>query len=194
MKKIFLTILILILMNSIFAANLGISPSMMEFNQSANERICKKAIIFTDSNETIIGKSIWSKDSRKIPEKDIKNYKTEPESQGLIFEYTQEIQVYNKKEIDVCLTARTAGNYSGALLYQTKDKPAGVGVWIYASITGQKKGSLAKITGGFLDSAHNPDTKKIKMRLSITASVLLFILIILLIIQNKKHLFNHQNP
>lgn len=177
----FITIILLI--NLISAAKLGASPASVEFNGSINEKICQRIILFS-SNETIIGDDKWSFNKEFV--KDIKEYNTNAEDLDIKIDYSKEMFVENRKEIEVCLTAKKSGNYYGILSFRTENKPAGVGIWVIVDIdnNGSIKLGSFKITGSAIDDKIiNQDM--VKMALGFN-TFFLFIDFLVLIIMKRK--------
>lgn len=172
----------LFLISLVSAAKLGVSPSAIEFNGSINEKICNKIILFS-SNETIIGEDKWSLNKEFV--KDINEYNHIAEDLGIKIGYLKEIKVDAKKEIEVCLTAKNIGKYYGLLSLRTKNKPAGIGIWMSVLIDNNPNINSNKLTGSVIDDKTiNQD--KIKMALSISSMTWMIILIFLMIVKKRR--------
>ena len=182
MKKAILVLITLYLINLVCASSLGISPSSIEFYQKANEKACSKVTLFCSANSTLIGESKWS--SKSNFEKDIRYYTLEADSLGITLKYPQDVEVNNKKEIEVCLVSEKEGKYEGALIYSIENKPAAVGTWIHADIQGKKPSN--KITGAFLSNANMTISKTKAVIFTLTIFLLLILLILLAILKRTK--------
>ncbi len=187
MKKIILFILfinLLFLINLAAAARIGVSPAIIEFNIDSGIKICEKATLFSNSNETLIGETRWSSD--KEFEKNLNKYTLNPEDLKIKIEFPENVKVDNKKQIEICLTGKRAGKYYGALIYKTENKPAGIGIWISANINGDEETpeiSAIKLTGNIV--SNKEDDNKTKTNLSLSTLFLFAVFIILIIVKGK---------
>ena len=167
----------LILISSVYAIQLRISPAKIEFNLSVGEEVCNEINIFSDYNGDIIGNAKWS----KVYSKNIKNYLLNAEELKLKVEFSERIRIDNSEKTQVCLTAEEPGEYYGALLYNTEKSPAGVGIWIFVKVSGETGNRLIGkvIEDNFIYSNYE------KILLSIP-TIILFITFIVLFIYYKK--------
>lgn len=171
------------------AAKLGISPAVIEFNMNSNERICQKAVLFSDSNETLIGETRWNSNKDFI--KNLNQYNSDADDLNIKIEFPENIQVINKKDINICLTAKNSGKYFGALIYKNENKPAGIGVWVIANINGNefeenRETGLIKLTGRVIENDEENNSNEIKTALIISTFFLLSYLVVLIAIKNRK--------
>jgi hypothetical protein len=168
------------------ATRIGISPTYLNFNGSANEKICLNFSMSSDFNGNIIGETKWS----LYESKNIRDYSLQAEELGIIVDFPENIKIEKSTPSEICITAGKPGEYNGALIYKTENSYAGVGLWINVKINGNKNitDGFGSITGDYVNtnkdsniSSHN----KTAYFLSSISIVLLIIFIILLVFYKK---------
>ncbi|MBX4212369.1 hypothetical protein KW787_02865 [Candidatus Pacearchaeota archaeon] len=123
---------LIILISSSSALELGISPPVIEFNSSLNERVCKKVYIY--SNEDELNVSLyekWTNEKEDIKEISIYNLDSK---EGCELDYPRNLVLNKTLGIDVCFSALQIGDCNGVLIVQAGSRSASVGSWIRNSL------------------------------------------------------------
>jgi hypothetical protein len=176
-------ILILILIGFVSAVQLRINPTKLDFNSNIGEKICNNLSIFSDYKGDITGSTKWS----MFYSKDIKDYSLDAGDLGLKLEFSERIKVNNSGKSQVCIISKKSGEYYGALLYNTENSPAGVGIWLNVKINASDYGSSSKITGSVVDgSSSNISQKDRVLILCFIPTMLLSFMLVFLLGYYKK--------
>ena len=190
-KIIFIIMIFLMLMNSIFALKIGISPSKLEFNRDVNEKVCKKVILYSNQNVDLIGEVRWgNKISSNFNDYNLTG------NLNLKIDYKKKINVKSKESVNVCVTVLKSGVYYGVLVYRSEEGYGGVGSLMVINISGgdfedergneigdEKLGGISFITGGIV--GEKKDNGNIRIFLSLSFVVLILVLIWMLFRYNK---------
>ena len=192
MNKIFLFLLGVMLITQVLGSQIIITPTKLEFIGETGQEICNKINILTDYPGDIVGKTVWGEsDSKRL-----QDYQMSAEDVGIDMNFPESINIDGSEDEEICLTSRYSGEYHGALLYNTNQSHAGVGIWITAAITGEDKPSLSRITGDTIriNSNKNKNNGEIWLIFYFIPTIfLLFILMVLLIFMTKKKVINRAN-
>ncbi|MBS3071704.1 hypothetical protein J4408_01805 [Candidatus Pacearchaeota archaeon] len=113
------------------AFELGAKPSKLVFSGESNERICENVEVFSDKSAVLEGSDYWSaKKSREL-----RNYSYESEEFGIVIEYNKIVNT--DAEVKVCVKGEKEGRFYGVLIFSSKEKNAGVGVWLEIDLGGR---------------------------------------------------------
>lgn len=118
----------------VIATELHVFPAKIELNGSVDEELCSKVKISSDYEGNIIVRTKWARKDTK----NINDYYLDAESIGINEYFNKKLNIENTKEETFCLTAEKSGKYYGALLYNTENSYAGVGIWITVNIQGDE--------------------------------------------------------
>ena len=134
--------------NSIHAINLGINPSKIDFNGEVNHLICKNfSLLSSQPNLYVFGEDKWSSNKNS---RNIRDYTRNSSNFGIEIKYPKQVQINDRKIMDLCLKTDKSGEYSGVLIYITNSTIA-IGMWIKVESTQDKNtnptNQLASITG-----------------------------------------------
>lgn len=132
------------------SASIGISPGDISFSGSTNRQICSNFSVIGDG--TFKGEIKWSAKNSK----NIIDYNLTSKNLQINDSFPIETIRGNYK---ICLSARKAGNYHGAILYKLENSSYGIGSWIELDIKDNNpvkkilplelEGSAIKNTGHF---------------------------------------------
>jgi len=187
MKKLIVFIFVLLFIGSTSATLLLLHPPKIEFNGNTNEKICQNISVFSDYKGNLTAKIRWTD---KNGSKNLNDYELNSSNLRITNDFSEKVVSNNKmKEVDICLTFEKSGEYSGALLYNTENSPAGVGIWVYANIKGNNYNiNISKVTGNLIISLKNVmnNSKNQKGLLVSSTTFLLFILFMLLLFVEKR--------
>ncbi len=175
--KIYYLFLFIFLFPLVNAATLSMSPQQIDFNGNVGEKICNNINLKTENGAVLIGETGWAKEN--YFERKLKSHNLSEEDLNLIIDYPREIEIFNNKTIEVCVTGKKSGNYHGIILYRVKNKPVRVGIWMNVTLEGK---GFQIITGNFLGG----DGTGVKTGLVISPIIFLIILGGLLFFNRKK--------
>lgn len=143
--------LILLLALIPFASAIQFSPTSLEFSLEKNQISCKKINFQIESPTTL--KDTWA----KSPSEDwsIINFKTTAQENSLELSYPSEISP-EEKEIEVCLSGASPGEYKGALVFRENEIGNSIvqfAIWLKVNIEGEieqeeTRPSSSKSSGG----------------------------------------------
>jgi len=136
-KKLITTIVMigmfLLVIASVSALTLKITPSSLTFNGEPNKEICTKLTIENSiPNGIVEGRDLWAAEG--TTDKDLSLHTLDAEDLGLIVSYPESVNILGSGDVDVCVTAPDKGLYHGALLYRTI-QGGGVGIELAVWIT-----------------------------------------------------------
>lgn len=157
------------------AIQLSISPSEIFLNASTDSFVCKKIKIFCqDCNDSFSISTKWQKNPKNTRE--LSDYSEESHVMHISVISESKIYAKEKRETEICFSAKNAGIYHGAVLLKPENSNIGIGSWIILDVK-REYPRILSITGNIIGSSQNNSILTIMF---ILISLLLFILLVLL--------------
>lgn len=175
----------LILITSVYAIELGISPAKMELNSAKiNERVCQNVNVFSSTESYVLIVDRWNE---KGESKDINDYTKDAVNLGLATDYPKSGRVDGKETISFCASGTKPGTYYGVLLIRSSGS-AGVGMWVKLVIGDGKNddSETVSITGKTTQNSNSDEDSKYLLPLTFSTFLLFILLIFLLYFSRKK--------
>lgn len=171
---------IFIILSNTSAFEFGVSPSELNFDGKENQKICKSVSVFSSLNKINISlEDKWAENENA--NKNINLYSISNEELNLELEYEKNFILNRKKEIDVCLTSKNAGNLKGILIFEALNKSLSIGIWINVNVSKNNKAS--KITGFSVLNSDNFNVIKIPL---VITTFNLFLLLSLIFFYSRR--------
>jgi len=181
LNKIYFFIIISLLIVNVNGAYLKANPAKIEMNGIINEKICKEIKINSDREE-IISVIKWNKDNKSI----FLDY-FESEDLGIIDNLENKININKEYLKDFCFSFKYPGDYSGIIFFNINGAPVGIGIKVFANISGEILDHEKMILTGY--SVNIPEYEsenKNNFYYFIPTILLILILIILIFILKRK--------
>ncbi len=183
MRWYVLSIIFILLIPSVLAYELGISPTQITLEGKTNEQLCTNmTVISKDYNDSITVESKWA--SQGINDKDISLHTLTPDILKIKAEYLSTFTLNQRKQIELCLTAQDAGSFHGLMLFKTEKSNIEVGNWISLTIAqgeNTPQGTIA-LTGSTISEIPSGGI----LILELTFSLILIVVFIFLLTMRKK--------
>ena len=182
-KEIIFLIMISFFISSVYAINLGIMPSKMNFNGEVNQAICKNVTLFSSKLKLqVYGDDKWSAEQNAGT--NIVTYVKDSEDMKIEINYTKKLIINNRETSVICITPKEKGFYKGVLIYRTNSTIA-IGMWINVNATQDKTSQiapLASLTGKAI-SLTSENLTSLKYILPLIASTLICIIILIVLVR-----------
>jgi hypothetical protein len=154
-KNLVLTLfLLIILLYSAYSLEMGINPAYLSLEGKTEEKVCQNISVYADRDINMTIKDRWTNidGSRKI-----KDYNLSSEELGLEVASIEKLPISanETKEIVVCFSGENAGNFYGAVLFESDNGYASIGSWINLKITGSQKNNLLPLAGAAIGANKN---------------------------------------
>ncbi len=165
---------------------LGISPPVLVFNGSVEEKICNEYNILSDREDiSLILSDKWTNKKELI--KNIELYNLDEKVFGIEAVYDKKILINNEYNGRICLSAKNGGSYYGVLIFSSENGNVGVGSWIIVNIN-KFEGAEDK---GFITNRVIEDNNMKNFRSRILGSLLILTMMLLagLFILIRKYLY-----
>ncbi len=181
---------------SVYSYGLGISPTEINFEGNAGERICRNVDIFSkDYLGQIDVKDKWAKGGAG---KNADKYTLTRQELGIGLSYNERFNLENQSTQEICLASEGEGSFNGLLLFSAADSNIEVGVWINAYLGGKKSNWKNWLTGFSIKNINLPNasfnlstgeigTEKILIGQSLLTTLILFVVLIYIVrVGNKR--------
>ncbi len=175
-KKIYFIFYFIFFISLTSAVTLSMSPPQIDFLGKTGEKLCADVTITTDGFYEVLGEDLWAQEG--YFERKLSSHKLPSENLSLEINYPKQTIVNNKTLAEVCIKGKNQGNFHGLLLYQVKDKPIKIGIWINVSL---EKNDILKITGHSI----NVTKEFVKSNSLIVIAFVLFVVFLLLVFRLK---------
>jgi hypothetical protein len=141
-----LSILLLFLIGSVSAVDMGLTPSKMELKGNTGEQICGNFTLSTTMKALYL--SVEDKWTDTGNSKNLTDYTKLASDYTIESNYVEDINLSGKKKFEFCITAKKPGIYNGVLIFRSSTI-AGLGMWVKAEIGGMdlEEKEVAPITG-----------------------------------------------
>jgi hypothetical protein len=145
-KIIGIFFLLLFFLQLISSLELGLSPAYLDLEGKAEEKVCQNVSVYADRDINVTIKDKWTKidGSRKI-----KDYNLSREDINIKVISPERIPISagEKRKIEVCFSGKNAGNFYGAILFESDRGYANIGSWVNLKITKSQKNNIISLTG-----------------------------------------------
>lgn len=185
MNKNFILIFLLItLLYSAYSLEIGINPAYLNLEDKTGEEVCQNISVYADRDINITIENKWTKieESRKI--KDY-NLSSKDFNLQIVSPEKASISANETKEIEICFSGKNAGNFYGAVLFESENGYVSIGSWINLKITESPKNNLLLLTGAVIGT-NKKSFLLIGLLSLIPEIIVIFFLIKYLESQNKK--------
>lgn len=134
MRVVFAIFLLFIFSSSSSAFELGISPEKLFIEGETNQNICGIFHIFISNySDNLTAQTLWNINRSQV----IQEYVFHPSELGLSVLHLSFL-VPTDQDLSVCIRAKCAGSYYGALMIRPERYNVGIGGWIELNVTGKK--------------------------------------------------------
>ena len=180
LKLILFLFMGLFFISSGLALELGISPPILSFKGETENKICKEFKIFSDREGLNLQlNNKWA--NKNTLSKDIKDYSYNGEKFEIETEYYDRIIVDKEYLGEICIKAKNKGIYYGLLEVNSQNGNVGLGSWMIANITENKR--FRPITGKVIEQEFN---KGLNWGIFYLVALMLSLLIMLFILIRRK--------
>ena len=138
---IFILIFLNVLLPSVSALELGISPPEVKFEGKVNQEICEKIKLFSSKSVSLIGEIKMTEENSR----DLTKYTLNEKEFDIEFEYPKKIENFTETEVEVCVNGGKEGEYYGVILFRGESSSVGVGSWVVVSLSGENESQLARL-------------------------------------------------
>ena len=174
----------ILIVNPVYAIELGLSPSSIAIDTKNGEEACFNLKIYTDRQTDVYLEDYWNNKGRK----NVRDYTYRAEDFGITMNYIKDVRADEITSNRICVKGERGGKYYGFLLVRNNQRKIGVGMWIEFSNGDAEERMLkggAGITGAF---AGHPSGELDIIGLLIILQLLLMLALIglLLMLARKK--------
>jgi len=176
-KNFVLTLfLLIILLYSAYSLEIGINPAYLNLEDKAEEEICQNVSIYADRDINVTIKDKWTEIERS---RKIKDYNLSSENFGLNVVSLEKVFIFanETKEIEICFSGENAGNFYGAVLFESEKGYASIGSWVNLKVTEEEKKNIISLTGKAIENVNGDNLLLIGLSIIAIEGVVLFFLI-----------------
>lgn len=148
-KIIWAIFLFLFFLQLVSPLEMGLSPAYLNLEEKIGEQICKNISVYADKPVDIIIRDRWTGVEKS---KNLREYNLSREDFNIKIVSSEKISISadEKKSTEICFSGENAGNFYGAILFESENGYASVGSWVNLNITKNQENNFNSFTGSVI--------------------------------------------